>query len=63
MSTLSFPRISKTLAAFALALPASAWSQEWDVERSHAPETTVLDYMATEGTWLSLDVSPDGPIR
>ncbi len=60
MSTLSFPRISKTLAACALALPAGAWSQEWDVERSHAPETTILDYMATEGTWISLDVSPDG---
>ena len=40
----------------ALAQEAEAWS----VDESHAPETVALEFMATEGTWMSLDVSPDG---
>jgi WD40 repeat protein len=33
---------------------------EWSIERSTAPETYRLEYVAEEGTWMSLDVSPDG---
>lgn len=33
--------------------------REWSVEEPGGP-TTVLDYAATEGTWMSVDVSPDG---
>jgi Tol biopolymer transport system component len=32
----------------------------WDIEQSHTPEHYPLDFTATEGTWMSLDVSPDG---
>ncbi len=46
-----------TLVAMA-ARPASG--QDWDVETSRAPATTRLAFEATEGTWMSLDVSPDG---
>ena len=32
---------------------------EWSVEDPGGP-TTLLEYTASEGTWLSVDVSPDG---
>ncbi len=38
----------------------SASTPGWDIEQSHATEHYNLDYTATEGTWMSLDVSPDG---
>lgn len=45
----------------ALATPAVAQdSDEWSIEESRAPSTTPLGFTATEGTWISLDVSPDG---
>ncbi|MDE2785021.1 MAG: amidohydrolase family protein [Gemmatimonadota bacterium] len=45
------------------ALPTLAVAQdadEWSIEESRAPSTTPLRFTATEGTWISLDVSPDG---
>ncbi|MFN0178557.1 MAG: amidohydrolase family protein [Gemmatimonadales bacterium] len=41
-----------------MAVPCAA--QAWDVEKSTAPATARLDFVATEGTWMNLDVSPDG---
>ena len=38
---------------------AVAQEQEWSIEDPGGP-TTLLEYTATEGTWLSVDVSPDG---
>ncbi len=35
-------------------------TDEWSIEESRAPSTTPLRFTATEGTWISLDVSPDG---
>ena len=35
-------------------------ADEWSIEESRAPSTTPLGFTATEGTWISLDVSPDG---
>ncbi len=59
------PRQAPTRLALALfaALPTQALAQdaeEWSIEESRAPSTTPLRYTATEGTWISLDVSPDG---
>jgi len=34
--------------------------EKWDINETRAPETTLLDYTASEGSWISLDVSPDG---
>lgn len=45
------------------ALPNPALTQdagEWSIEESRAPSTTPLRFTATEGTWISVDVSPDG---
>jgi Tol biopolymer transport system component len=36
-----------------------AQEQEWTVEEPGGP-TKLLEYTATEGTWISVDVSPDG---
>ncbi|GAB5534008.1 MAG: amidohydrolase family protein [Rubricoccaceae bacterium] len=53
------------LAVLCLALPASAQddsaddSKGWDVTAAHGPTETVA-FTTTEGTWMSLDVSPDG---
>ena len=45
----------------ALTTPAVAQdADEWSIEESRAPSTTPLGFTATEGTWISLDVSPDG---
>jgi len=49
--------------ALIAALPNQAVAQdadEWSIEESRAPSTTTLSFTATEGTWISLDVSPDG---
>ena len=35
-------------------------ADEWNIEESRAPSTVLLDYAAEEGTWMSVDVSPDG---
>jgi imidazolonepropionase-like amidohydrolase/Tol biopolymer transport system component len=46
--------------ALLLTLPTFALAQEtWDVEASLGPADT-LSFEATEGTWMNLDVSPDG---
>lgn len=45
------------------ALPTQTLAQDaddWSIEESRAPSTTTLGFTATEGTWISLDVSPDG---
>ncbi|HXG64934.1 MAG TPA: amidohydrolase family protein [Blastocatellia bacterium] len=34
-------------------------SETWDVEGDHGP-STVVEFDTDEGTWMSLDVSPDG---
>ena len=58
------PRTStKFLLVLIAALPSQAVAQdadEWSIEESRAPSTTPLRYTATEGTWISVDVSPDG---
>lgn len=61
------PRQAPTSLVLALitALPTCALAQdaeEWSIEESRAPSTTPLRFTATEGTWISLDVSPDGRI-
>jgi len=33
--------------------------KEWDVTESHGP-TKTIEFTTTKGTWMSLDVSPDG---
>jgi Tol biopolymer transport system component/imidazolonepropionase-like amidohydrolase len=33
--------------------------KEWDVTAAHGP-TNVVEFSTTEGTWMNLDVSPDG---
>ncbi|MDX1421278.1 MAG: hypothetical protein R3181_15035, partial [Rubricoccaceae bacterium] len=46
----------------ALALPVAAQEEEeagWDVNAAHGPTRTV-QFTTTEGTWMNLDVSPDG---
>ena len=58
------PRTStKFLLVLIAALPTQAVAQdadEWSIGESRAPSTTPLRYTATEGTWISVDVSPDG---
>ena len=34
--------------------------EKWDITVSKSPEKYTLDYTTTEGTWISVDVSPDG---
>jgi len=33
--------------------------KEWDVTAAHGP-TSLTEFATTEGTWMNLDVSPDG---
>ncbi len=50
------------LLAVSLALPAIAQDEEeakWDVDAEHGP-TRTIDFTTTEGTWMNLDVHPDG---
>jgi imidazolonepropionase-like amidohydrolase/Tol biopolymer transport system component len=42
-----------------LAAPAAAAAPPWEVDRHRGP-TVDLQFDATEGTWISVDVSPDG---
>ena len=35
-------------------------AEPWSIETSRAPSTRSLSFTATEGTWISVDVSPDG---
>lgn len=51
-------RIRLALLALIAASPLAA--QQWNVETSTAPSVTRLAFTATEGTWMSLDVAPDG---
>ncbi|MEX1211454.1 MAG: amidohydrolase family protein [Balneolaceae bacterium] len=55
--------LSMTLGIFLIPalLPAQepASVNDWEVEQAHGP-THTLAFEATEGTWMSLDVSPDG---
>ncbi|WP_419948296.1 amidohydrolase family protein [Candidatus Palauibacter sp.] len=58
------PRNAPTLLlALILVTPYRAQAQDrvdWNIEESRAPSTTSLRFTATEGTWISLDISPDG---
>lgn len=40
-------------------LQASPAPEQWDIEDPRAP-TALLEFTATEGTWISVDVAPDG---
>jgi len=51
-------RLITTTALLLSCLPAALTGQ-WVVDSARAPET-VLEFTATEGTWISADVSPDG---
>ena len=56
--------LTVTAALAALVCPLSSLraqeGEEWSIEESRAPSTRTLDFVATEGTWMSVDVSPDG---
>ncbi len=56
--------LTVTAALTALVCPLSSLhaqeGEEWSIEESRAPSTRTLDFVATEGTWMSVDVSPDG---
>lgn len=39
----------------------SGQEREWTLDEPGGP-TTLLDYVASEGTWMSVDVSPDGKL-
>ena len=59
--TVPYPKTLLIAIAALFVLPStSATAQDWDITESHAPSVSVLDYLATEGTWISVDVSPDG---
>ncbi len=48
-----------TVLLCAFALVPQAEDDTWDVDADHGP-SQLFEYEATEGTWISLDVSPDG---
>ncbi len=53
--------LSLSLAAVVGSAAADAGkANEWNIEQSRAPEQVELDREFSEGTWMSLDVSPDG---
>lgn len=54
-------RALRSILAFLLFAPAAALAQEqeWDVTLARG-ETRDIDFTTDEGTWLSVDVSPDG---
>ncbi|MFO1400012.1 MAG: LpqB family beta-propeller domain-containing protein [Steroidobacteraceae bacterium] len=58
-----FPRwrtaIAGAIAVLATALPATAGEGAWNVEDTGQPYQDVA-FEVTEGTWMSVDVSPDG---
>jgi hypothetical protein len=53
-----------TILLIALLTPSLVVGQEdgseWNIEESRAPSTVPLRFTASEGTWISIDVSPDG---
>jgi hypothetical protein len=51
--------VAMILAAASSATAQAAPRSEWDIEDPRAP-TTLLEFTATEGTWISVDVAPDG---
>ena len=54
-------RLTVLLAAAAMALASrAAGSSGWNIEESRAPERIPVDFVVEEGTWMSLDVAPDG---
>lgn len=57
----SRPRALPIVAALLLALPVEAQENEsrWDVTETRGA-TRTLDFTTDEGTWMSLDLSPDG---
>jgi len=58
---MKYPLVLTLLTAVLAAHPAGAEAPDaWNIEESRAPEQVTLDFVATEGTWMSLDVSPDG---
>ena len=60
--SLCFLAVPSLLLASALALnptPAHAQEAAWSVE-AHTGPVRPLSFDATEGTWMSVDVSPDG---
>lgn len=69
MPAMSIPcpaRAARTLRAVGLALavtsltaPAPAQSDAWDVEAAHGP-SFLFEEVFEEGTWISVDVAPDG---
>ena len=53
-------RLLLLAATLFLALPLTAQESEgWDVSAAHGPTRTV-SFETSEGTWMSVDVSPDG---
>ena len=54
---------ARTAVLAALLIPVGLGAQQsanWSIEEGRAPGTLPLEYVAEEGTWMSLDVSPDG---
>ena len=59
-STRRLPSLCSPLVLAALVSPSAAQEKpEWDVEAEHGP-TTLIEFETDEGTWMNLDVSPDG---
>ena len=56
----SVPLLSLVLIAALTTQAVAQDTDEWSIEESRAPSTTPLRFTATEGTWISVDVSPDG---
>lgn len=64
MNVLRPAPVRAALLLLAFALPASGGAQEpdeeeWDVTRARG-EVEEIDFQVEEGTWLSVDISPDG---
>ncbi len=54
-----FPTVARAQETSADTTEATADDKKWDVNAAHGPTQTVR-FTTTEGTWLNLDVSPDG---
>ena len=52
-------RTTSSLILLASAGAAQGRAQAWNVDSARAPEK-MLEFTATQGTWISVDVSPDG---
>ncbi|MFZ4475141.1 MAG: amidohydrolase, partial [Saprospiraceae bacterium] len=56
-------QIKSTILALCCLLPLAIWAQKdkkWDVNNPEGSIYTDISFTATEGTWMNLDVSPDG---